>query len=169
MAVAADSRLVAERLADRLPEADARVLDRVVLVDLEVAGGLHGQVDRPVPGEQLEHVVEEADAAGHLAAARAVEIHRQLDVRFGGLALDLGFSHGTSPGGVANVECQMSKLMTNQECRMSKFFRHLIFDIRHSFDIRHFPEAINSRRSRRVRSICSSVPTLIRSPSPQPG
>ena len=38
-AVAADAALVAERLAQRLAEREADVLDRVVPVDVEVAAG----------------------------------------------------------------------------------------------------------------------------------
>ena len=61
-AVAADPGAVAERLVERLPEHDADVLDRVVGAGLEVAVGLDLQAEPAVAGEQVEHVVEEADA-----------------------------------------------------------------------------------------------------------
>jgi hypothetical protein len=65
---------VAERLREtRLAERDADVLDRVVLVDVEVARGVQRQVEAAVPREQLEHVVEEADAGADVVAALAVE------------------------------------------------------------------------------------------------
>ena len=59
---ATDAGLVAERLLERLPEDDADVLDGVVAVDVEVAGGLHGEVEAAVAAELVEHVVEERQA-----------------------------------------------------------------------------------------------------------
>ena len=71
LAEAADAGLVAERLAQRLAEGEADVLDGVVLVDLEVAARPHGQVEEAVAGEALQHVVEERHAGvdGRLAGA----------------------------------------------------------------------------------------------------
>src|SRR4051794_30001176 len=43
VAIAADAPLVAESLLDRLTEADAGVLDRVVLVDVQVAASSDAQ------------------------------------------------------------------------------------------------------------------------------
>ena len=62
VAVAADPGAVAERLVERLAERDADVLDRVVGAGLEVALGLDREPEAAVAAEQLEHVVEEADA-----------------------------------------------------------------------------------------------------------
>ena len=65
MAVAADAGLVAQRLLQRLAEADADVFDRVVLIDVEVALGLDRQsIARASPKRQ--HVVEKADARGDI-------------------------------------------------------------------------------------------------------
>ena len=61
-AVAADAALVAERLRERAAERDADVLDGVVVVDVQVAGGADLEVEERVAGELVEHVVEEADA-----------------------------------------------------------------------------------------------------------
>ena len=61
---AADAHLRAQRLAERLAEDDAGVLDRVVCVHLEVAPGLHVQIHAPVPAELRQHVVEERQARG---------------------------------------------------------------------------------------------------------
>ena len=62
VAVARDPRAIAERRVERLADADADILDRVVRAGLQVAGRLHRQVEPAVAGEQVEHVVEEADA-----------------------------------------------------------------------------------------------------------
>ena len=57
----------------RLAERDADVLDGVVLIDVEIARRLQRQVEAAVPREQLEHVVEEADAGADVVAALAVD------------------------------------------------------------------------------------------------
>ena len=62
VAVAADAGLVAERLAQRLADADRGVLDGVVGVDVQVALGADREVDQRVTAERGEHVVVEADA-----------------------------------------------------------------------------------------------------------
>ena len=71
VAVAANARLVAQRLLHRLPEGNADVFDRVVLIDVQIALGLDVQIDRRVLGQQRQHVVEKADAGRNLAVARS--------------------------------------------------------------------------------------------------
>ena len=61
-----------EGLREQLPEHDANVFDGVVLIDVQVAIGAQGEVESAVPGEQLEHVIEEADAGGDLVLAAAL-------------------------------------------------------------------------------------------------
>lgn len=82
-------------LRDRLPQADAEVLDSVVDVDGHVARSLHPQVEKAVPRKELEHVFEEGDS--HLAAPLAGAVQGELDPQVGlaRLALDLcGAWHG---------------------------------------------------------------------------
>src|SRR2546428_618956 len=86
-AEAHDALLVAERLFDRLTEHDADVLDRVVLIDLDVALCLDGEVHEPVLGERLQHVAEERDRRLDLRGAGAVEPQRERDLRLLRLAL----------------------------------------------------------------------------------
>ncbi len=126
MPIAADARLVAQGFAERLAEADAHVLDGVMLIDVEIARGRDREIERGVLGQQGQHVVEEADAGGNAGLARAFEQQFQVDVGFGSLAVDFGGSG-------------------------------------HKRD-----HSISRSFSRQV-SISVSVPTLIRSPSPQPG
>ena len=91
--IAGDAGHGAERLLHGLPERDADVLGGVVVIDMEVAIGLHRDVDARMPGQQVEHMVEKADAGRNLGHARAVEVHRDLDVGFLGLALDGRCAH----------------------------------------------------------------------------
>ena len=62
MAEPGDPGPVAERLGERRAEDEGDVLDRVVLVDLEVAVGVDRQVEQAVVGERAQEVVVEADA-----------------------------------------------------------------------------------------------------------
>ena len=73
IAGAVDALAIAERLQHRLAEHDADVFDRVVLIDVEIAGGLERQVEAAVTREQLEHVIEEADAGADVVPAAAVD------------------------------------------------------------------------------------------------
>ena len=79
--VTLDPDLVAERLFEGLPEHEPHILDRVVVVDLDVALGLHRQVEEPVLREEREHVVEEGHASGDFRPAATVDCQGQRDVR----------------------------------------------------------------------------------------
>jgi hypothetical protein len=59
-------------------------------VDVEIAPGLHDEVDQPVAGDLLEHVVEEADAGRELRPPASVEVDGHADLRFPGVANHLG-------------------------------------------------------------------------------
>jgi hypothetical protein len=74
VAVAADAFLIAEGLLHRLAQADAHVFHCVVLIDLKVAFRFDGQIEGPVPREQLEHVVEEPHARFPRALPAAVQV-----------------------------------------------------------------------------------------------
>ena len=69
-------------------------------IDVRIAFGLDHDVDARVPRQQIEHVVEEADAGRDGRAAGPVEIDLDLDVGFLGLALHGGFAHRES---LANI------------------------------------------------------------------
>ena len=53
-----------------------------------------GQVDHRVPREQLEHVVEEADAGSEIDRPFAVQIQGQVDLGFARLPVNLGSAAG---------------------------------------------------------------------------
>ena len=84
--VARDALHVAERLLHRLAERDADILGRVVVIDVQVALGPHRDVDQRVARQLVEHVVEKADAGRDRRRAAAVEVDRDGDVGFLGLA-----------------------------------------------------------------------------------
>ena len=64
-----------------------------VVIDMKIAGRLHGNVDARMPGQEIKHVVEEADPGRDAGHAGAIEVHRNLDVGLLGLALDGGIAH----------------------------------------------------------------------------
>ena len=69
---------------------ERHVLDGVVLVDLQVAGGGDLDVDERVVRERRQQVVVEADAGGDAGRAAAVEVDRDRDARLARLAHPLG-------------------------------------------------------------------------------
>src|SRR5262249_37402410 len=93
---AVDPFAVAERLRHRFAERDADVLDGVMLIDVEVTGCSEIEIESAVTREQLEHVVEKADAGPHAVAPGAVESQLQADLRFGRTATDQRAAHSTS-------------------------------------------------------------------------
>ena len=86
MAVTADPAAVAQTFLERRAEGAADILDRVVAVDVQVAVAANRKIEQRVAGQQREHVVEEAEAGLDVGLAGTIEIDRQHDVGFSGLA-----------------------------------------------------------------------------------
>ena len=80
----------AQGMVDRLAQADADVLGRVVVVDPQVTLAGNVQVNKRVAGEKLQHVIEKSDTGRDLGSALAVEIEPQANVGLAGRADDLG-------------------------------------------------------------------------------
>ena len=96
LAVAADAALVAERLGERITEHQPHVLDHVVGIDVDVAARVELEIVQAVARERVEHVREERQLRVDRPRARAVQIERDLDLRFGRVALDGDASHRSS-------------------------------------------------------------------------
>ena len=95
--IAGDAPHVAQRLLDGLAERDSDIFGSVVLVDVQVASGLDGEVDPGVACEEIEHVVEEADPGLDRGRAAAVEIDGNRNVGLLGNSFDLGLAHPCPP------------------------------------------------------------------------
>ena len=94
--IARDALQVAERLLHRLAERDADIFGGVVIIDMQVALRLHSDVHARMPRQEIEHVVEKADAGFDFGYAGAVEIDRDVDIGFLGGAFDRAFAHDDS-------------------------------------------------------------------------
>ena len=55
-----------------------------MLIHIQIARGLQLQIEAAVLGEQLQHVIEEANAGGDLVAAAAIDLQRAADLRLFG-------------------------------------------------------------------------------------
>jgi hypothetical protein len=84
---------IAERLLEGLTKRDANIFGGMVMVNVQVAFGLDGDVDARMPRKQVEHMVKEAYAGRDRCAARSVEIDFNLNVGFLGLALNGTLAH----------------------------------------------------------------------------
>ena len=77
------------------PKADAHVFHRVMLVDVQVPLGVDRQIDRRMPGQQREHVVEEPTPVAICETPVPSRFNSSSDVGLGRLAVNLGSSHGS--------------------------------------------------------------------------
>src|SRR4030095_132749 len=96
-AVASDPSLVAQSLEERLPEAYCHVLDRVVIVYLQIAFAFNLEIKQPVSREQVEHVIEKGYSGVDATGSRPIKSQLNSDVclfcltgdlRFAGVRLD---------------------------------------------------------------------------------
>src|SRR4051812_17018459 len=73
IAGAVDPAPIAQGFRDRFSERDAEVFDGMVLIDVEIALRVDGQIEAAVPREQLEHVVQKPDTGPDLVLTAAIE------------------------------------------------------------------------------------------------
>ena len=85
---AVDAFAIAESLGEQLADHDAGVFDCVMLVDVEIAFGRELEIEGAVFGEELQHVIEEADAGRDLVPAAALDAEFAADLRFLCVALE---------------------------------------------------------------------------------
>jgi hypothetical protein len=78
----------ADGLRKSLAERYTEVLDGVMLVDVEVAAGIDPEVERAMPREQLEHVIQESDPRPDAVATLTLEAQAHLNLRLLGSTID---------------------------------------------------------------------------------
>src|ERR1700730_1382006 len=83
-----DAGHVAQRLAHRLTERYAGILDSMMLIDMQIARRADFDIHQRVARYLLQHMVEKANPGRNSGPAGAIEIDADLDVGFLGLARD---------------------------------------------------------------------------------
>ena len=94
VAIARDAPHIAECLFESLAKRDPTIFGRVMLIDMQISLRPQLQVDVRVASEEIEHVIQKADAGRNRRRSSPVEVDRNLDIRFVGLALDRCGAHG---------------------------------------------------------------------------
>ena len=85
-------------MGQRLAEHDADILDRVMRIDMQIALGLHIEVEQPMPGEGRQHMVEKSDPGVDRGFTRPIEVEVDENVGLGGFAAEVGSAcHGFWP------------------------------------------------------------------------
>ena len=89
---ARNARLVAQSLAKRLAQHNARVLNGVVRVDLDVAHRMHRQIEQAMAAKSVEHVVEKRYAGRDIAHTGSIQVELDDNVGLARLAGHLGIA-----------------------------------------------------------------------------
>jgi len=77
---AQNAALVAERLYDNFAKGDPRVFHGVMLIDVEVTLGFDRKIERSMPRDQIEHVVEKSNSGGDTGLAFAIKIEAHANI-----------------------------------------------------------------------------------------
>ena len=88
VAVATDAFLVADGFGKGLPQSDTDVFHRVVVVDMQVALADNIQVDQPVTGDLVQHVLKKRNTDIKSGLSGAIQVDRGFDLGFQSVALD---------------------------------------------------------------------------------
>src|SRR5204863_9761045 len=99
-----------------LAERDPQILDRVVLIDVEIALGVDPQVERPVTRHELEHVIQKPDARANGVSSLTFETKAHGDPRFLRSSIDYGAAHRTSSiAAMKRHACSTMPVATRQQ------------------------------------------------------
>ena len=93
-AITGNAALIAQSLQHRLANSDTGIFGGVMLVDMQIAYRLDLQIDERMPRQLLQHMVQKANACGHVIYTTAVEVDLNINGRFVRLATDRACTHG---------------------------------------------------------------------------
>jgi len=94
--VAGDPLLVTQGLFHGVPQADAQILDQMVVIHFPVSLTGDLEVKKTMPSQKIQHMIHERNLRVDLTPADAVEFHLHGNVGFPGLSLDLALAHPPS-------------------------------------------------------------------------
>ncbi len=94
--ITGDAFHVSQRLLHGLAERDPDIFGGVVVINVEIARGLHRDVHAGMACQQIEHMIEEADSGRDGRVTAAVELDLDRDVGLLGDAFDEALAHAFS-------------------------------------------------------------------------
>src|SRR5450631_419662 len=147
-----DSLFIAHSLVKRFAESDPNVLNRVMLINVEISIALEIEVECTMPRHKLQHVIEKPDAGANVVGARAFQCQLQRYPRLVCLALNRGCALLLS-------RLLRSRLNSHHVVSSSKYLDYFARLI----SFRLAPKASSAR------PICSRVPTVTRTQPSHPG
>ena len=89
VAITGDAGFVADRLTQRLTEYNAHILNGVMRIYLEIAAGTDVEIYETMPGDLIEHVLEEWQPCFELGHTLTIQVEYDCDLGLSGLARDL--------------------------------------------------------------------------------
>ena len=92
MSVAAHSALGAKRFRESLTEGDTDILDGVMGVDVQIAGGLDLDIEHSVPRDLVQHVLQKRQAGIKRGVALTVKVYEHPDLRLKRIPADCGLA-----------------------------------------------------------------------------
>src|SRR6185503_17365893 len=95
--VAPHALLRSHRLVEGLTQANAHILHRVVIVDIEVPRGMYFQIIKPMPRDHAEHMIEKRNPRMESVDTATIQVERHPDVRFGGTAVNAATAFHDNP------------------------------------------------------------------------
>lgn len=97
VSIARDAAEIAKRFDEGFADNNARILHRMMHIDVEIALGSDMKINARMFGETFQHVIKEPDAGLNIARPRPIEVEGDCDVGFLGFAGDFRcavFGHG---------------------------------------------------------------------------
>src|SRR6267142_2278833 len=83
-----------------------------MLVDIQITAGLQIQIERAVPSDYFQHVIEKADARAYASFAATVQVQAERDIGLVGLTMNFcGSWHYSALSRIANgsVLCRFTR------------------------------------------------------------
>src|SRR3954462_4037318 len=77
---AIDTFFISQCLVEGFAKRDADILNRVMLIHIEVTAACEFQIECTVTGKQIEHVIEKPNPGGHLVFPLTINVQSQSNV-----------------------------------------------------------------------------------------
>ena len=88
MTVAGHAFFIADCFAEGFTQGNADIFDGMVIVDMQVAFALDVQVDQPMSGDLVEHVLKKRNTDIESGLTGTIQVDRGFNLGFQSIALD---------------------------------------------------------------------------------